>query len=468
MIDSKRIFWNPDEGFCGDFIPLYLNGVYHLFYIHGSPWEHISTTDFVRFNEHPRALDGGGPQAPDRDIYTGSLIEKDGIIHIFYTGNNGEYPARNLPQQVTMHATSTDGVHFTKDPDFRIAPDTARYRLETWRDPHVFWNADEGRYWMVLTAATLSPVWRHWGCTMLLTSPDLAEWTLDTPIYAPNMHDTHECPDLFQMGDWWYLIYSTYTKLWETRYRMAKNPRGPWLTPQQDVIAGRGYYAAKTVSDGSKRFLVGWACRKNDACDKNHYEWGGSLCVLSISQKPDGTLATDLPDTVRAAFSAPIPVALRPAVGGFQVENGLRIEQAAAYSFCDAAETEDNFLLTFTAENRAPSTVFENSFGVQFYTSEDYQQWVRLRFDCNRGLVPVERSFRWMFDGYEYDECIPADLSGTFTVSLAVYGTQCVLNVNGEDSLPFRCYEHRAGRLGFYAADGAAAVISDIALKACL
>lgn len=170
----------------------------------------------------------------------------------------------------------------------------------------------------------------------------------------------------------------------------------------------------------------------------------------------------------RRFFLPRSPVALRRRSAASQVENGLRIEQAAAYSFCDAAETEDNFLLTFTAENRAPSTVFENSFGVQFYTSEDYQQWVRLRFDCNRGLVTVERSCRWMFDGYEYDECIPADLSGTFTVSLAVYGTQCVLNVNGEDSLPFRCYEHRAGRLGFYAADGAAAVISDIALKACL
>ena len=30
MVDPKRIFWNPDEGFCGDFIPMSLDGFYHL------------------------------------------------------------------------------------------------------------------------------------------------------------------------------------------------------------------------------------------------------------------------------------------------------------------------------------------------------------------------------------------------------------------------------------------------------
>ena len=53
-----------------------LLGEYHLFYIHGEPWEHISTTDFVNFKEYPTAIPSGGENAQDKSIFTGSVIKR--------------------------------------------------------------------------------------------------------------------------------------------------------------------------------------------------------------------------------------------------------------------------------------------------------------------------------------------------------------------------------------------------------
>lgn len=471
MVDPKRIFWNPDEGFCGDFIPAYYGGAFHLFYIHGRPWEHIATRDFVGFEELPRAVESGGDDAPDRDIYTGCVVPTADAVHIFYTGNNDELAKRGLPQQVTLHAVSTDGVHFVKDPDFRIEPDGERFRSECWRDPHVFYNAEDGLWWMIVTASARSPIHRRWGETMLLTSPDLTHWTPREALYPADEHDTHECADLFMMGDWWYLVYSTYSKLWETRYRMARDPRGPWLRPRNDVIAGRALYAAKTVSDGERRFLVGWACRKTDGLDAGQYEWGGCLAVLALGQRPDGTLTTRLPEPVLAEFADPLPVAPRPwldtdyPLAAFRAEGAaLVVRDAPRFGLCQIADTGDDFRLRFTARNLAPSDVFENRFGVCFYANGDYSRHTELVFDCNRGAVTLDSDKRWMFGGRGFDETLSADLSGAFGVELTVYGSVCVLTVNGADSLVFRVCEERAGRLGFFVCDGGSFSITDITL----
>ena len=77
---------------------------------------------------------------------------------------------------------------------------------------------------MILAArVNHGPLFRR-GCTGLLTSDDLTHWTVEKPFYAPARYHGHECPDWFQMGDWYYLVFSEYTTHTTTRYVMSRSP----------------------------------------------------------------------------------------------------------------------------------------------------------------------------------------------------------------------------------------------------
>ena len=66
-------------------------------------------------------------------------------------------------------------------------------------------------------------------------------------VLVAGLYFTHECPDLFRMGEWWYLVFSEFSERCVTRYRMARSLAGPWLAPAEDTFDGRAFYAAKTA-----------------------------------------------------------------------------------------------------------------------------------------------------------------------------------------------------------------------------
>jgi len=95
------IFYRPFDGVAADFIPFFWNGAYHLFYLkdyrdeaahgQGTPWFHLVTRDFVTFEDWSEALPRGAAEAQDLWIFTGSVIERNGTFHIFYTGHNSNF-----------------------------------------------------------------------------------------------------------------------------------------------------------------------------------------------------------------------------------------------------------------------------------------------------------------------------------------------------------------------------------------
>ena len=209
--------FRPEVGGLADTIPFYWNGEYHVFYLHGGVgnviWEHKSTKDMVNWADYPTALlADGDPQGPDGQyMFTGSVIEKDGIFHIYYTGFNERNPKG---REFIMHATSTDLKHFTKHPEDIIAPDGKIYAdhvKRDFRDPYVFWNQDEKCYWMIFLANVagdkLHPDGRYPWRIGLLTSPDLKTWNYEQPLSAPDgLAVGGECPDLFEINGKWYLL----------------------------------------------------------------------------------------------------------------------------------------------------------------------------------------------------------------------------------------------------------------------
>ena len=147
-----------------------------------------------------------------------------------------------------MHAVSDDLLHWTKQPGEMFFSPGDNFESHDWRDPFVFWNPEAKEYWMLTAARLKTGPSRRRGCTALSTSRDLVHWTVRDPFWAPGLYFTHECPDLFKMGDWWYLVFSEFSERMHTRYRMARSLKGPWLTPANDTFDGRAYYAAKTAS----------------------------------------------------------------------------------------------------------------------------------------------------------------------------------------------------------------------------
>lgn len=71
------------------------------------------------------------------------------------------------------------------------------------------------------------------GLLLKATSKDLINWTMDEePFYAPHAYYAHECPDIFKIGDWYYMIFSEFCDRYVTTYRMAKSLKGPWINPK--------------------------------------------------------------------------------------------------------------------------------------------------------------------------------------------------------------------------------------------
>ena len=91
------------------------------------------------------------------------------------------------------------------------------------------WNEESQQYWMLLAARLRRGPNRQRGCTALCASKDLKSWEVRDPLWAPDLYVTHECPDLFRMGEWWYLIFSEFSDAQLTRYRMSRtHTKGDW------------------------------------------------------------------------------------------------------------------------------------------------------------------------------------------------------------------------------------------------
>ena len=82
---------------------------------------------------------------------------------------------------------------------------------------------------MMLISARLKdgPLFRR-GCVAVAVSEDLENWEVCAPFATPMLTHCPECPELFRLGDWWYLLRSRYDGQAQTFYRVAPTPRGPW------------------------------------------------------------------------------------------------------------------------------------------------------------------------------------------------------------------------------------------------
>lgn len=466
---NRSVFFKPADGWVGDLIPFEKDGEFWLFYLHevradrkpGTSWNLVTTKDLVQFEDQGVSLHHGGEHDPDFNAYTGSIVcDESGIHHLFYTGQN----PRNLgsdgaPLQLVMHATSTDGMKtWVKHQELTFgAPDG--YESGDWRDPFVFRDEGAGQWRMLLAARHAGGPERRRGVIAQCVSPDLMTWEHTRPFWDPRRYITHECPDVFSWGDWWYMVYSEFSESFTTRYRMAKSPNGPWIVPDLDSIDGRAFYASKTAERDGRRFFFGWIASKEDNRDDGVWQWAGTMSVLEATQNPDGTLAFSFADELVESFWDEIPLT-------FNRELPATLTVPDGYAAVVSHQTlPPQFYAKLTLQI-APGTT---ECGLLLRSTADGDRSYVLRLEPKRGRLVFDRwpreitgDAQWHVSGdvpFEIELERPCDISpGEHTLEVAVDGDLCVAVLDRQVSLSTRIYDLPDGRIGVFAGEGSVTI----------
>ncbi len=453
---ANKVFYKSLTGVTADIIPFFDSGHFHLFYLHdfrntaqhgeGTPWYHLVTRDFVSFSEEGEALARGRIDEQDLFVFTGSVIKASDTFHIFYTGHNPHFPAQGKPEQAVMHAISKDLKTWQKIPEDSFFSPSNDYESNDWRDPFVFYNEQDKKFWMLLAARlkNKNPVRR--GCTALCTSTDLKHWSIQKPLWSPHYHYTHECPDLFKMGEWWYLIYSEFSDKRMTRYRMAKDLNGPWLSPKDDQFDGRSYYAAKSASDGKNRYLFGWVPTKANENDAGAWQWGGNLMAHQLFQRPNGELGESIIPAIKDHFSS-LEIANLPRT---------EVDATGRCQFIDLP-----YILPNSYRISVNITLDDNTtragIGLRHSSSKDVSYMYAL--DAGRQQIAFDRfpNVPWQYDNFfGVSRYLEVTSKRTYFLEILVEDDVCVCYVDNNLALSSRMYQNTDSPLALFSMDGKA------------
>ncbi len=309
----SKVHYRPASGSLGDVQPFFWDGQYHVFYIHGTIWEHIVSDDLVHWIELPTAIEG------PPTIWSGSVVEHEGIFHAFYT--DAGPVDRHEGSQLIAHAISNDLITWKKLPEYTFGGDGVHYwnkalnpplkRMDddqSFRDPFVFWNEDE-RVWMMIFVAR--DIDTHYHVHGLATSTDLYKWQQQDYINKIS-HRHVDCPDLFKIGDKWYLLYD------HSMYQYADNLRGPFLPEEPLRFETSWLLVARRMFDGKRQVLAaGSILDMPGKTDNAGTQWGGTLGVSrelyaaadgKLLQKPVPEIVSAFTETVFALEGNPILV----------------------------------------------------------------------------------------------------------------------------------------------------------------
>lgn len=236
---------------------IYFKGKYHAFFQHNPKeskwgqmhWGHAVSEDLIHWQELPIALSPDMDYENDGGCFSGSAVEKDGIMYLFYTS-----VSENLGQTQSV-AMSEDGVHFRKYDGNPIISEPPCDGSKDFRDPKV--TVIDGKYYMVVGSGKDGI-----GKVLLYKSEDLLNWEYIGVLYENKAFGkVFECPDFFKIGDHYVLMFSKMiTDMNKTQFIIGDFD-GERFYPKsfQSPENGPQFYAPQTFEDDNgRRILIGW------------------------------------------------------------------------------------------------------------------------------------------------------------------------------------------------------------------
>ena len=389
---ESALYPTPDDAFVADVMPIANNGRLELYYLYETthniqayhPIHKFSTVNFYEYEDEGLAVPTGIASEPDVAIGTGSFFKgQDGLFHCFYTGHNDSFAAQGKPKECVLHAVSRDGISWEKRKDEVLyAPEG--YSNNDFRDPQVLWNEDEGCYWMLVAAREEA----NGGIVAKFTSTDLKNWEFKGPLYAPHKQYMLECPDLFKMGDKYYLFFS-----WDcvTYYAVGKTMNGPFTAPKDNVLDGTNFifYAAKTAELNGNRYLCGWLGRSaEEGYDTGKYQWAGNMLIHQLVQHEDGSLGVKMPESIAEHFGSAKTLEAGATEGTVNASNGgfTLSAQKGEVAAVDLGARDASLLLecdVTIGKNGIAGFAFGNP-------KKNFKGYYALALDAKRGCIHYE------------------------------------------------------------------------------
>lgn len=293
---TPEIGWiNDPNGFS------FYKGEYHLFYQlnpydivwHNIHWGHATTNDFLNWSYKPVAM-ANDKTYDANGCFSGSAIEKDGKLHLLYTGHidpNLQY-AKDESQikQYQCLAVSEDGIHFEKHASNPVIAETELpegYLICDFRDPKV-WEVN-GTYYCVIVVRNA----QRRGEILMFKSDDLVQWSFASSIYEVKFEENTllECPDFFHLDGKDVLFFSVMPCDPEFEEQVTRKvayaigtldyESGKFNVESEDLIDyGSNFYAPQTTSgEHGERLLIGWMQSWTQAKPPAGFEFNGMMSM---------------------------------------------------------------------------------------------------------------------------------------------------------------------------------------------
>ena len=456
----------PDT-FVGDPMPFWHDGVFHIYYIldhghhsgnaglGGHEWAHVSTRDLRTWDRHPLAVRlGMAGGRKEESICTGSVCYHDGVLHAYYAVRLLEPSGPLRHTEHVCHASGSDGITFTKDAGNPILPPPAGYHPGGFRDPHVFAGPD-GRFHMLVTTELVPerapglPM-SNLGCIAHFTSDDLDAWNEEEPILVPGYASAPECPDWFAWNGWYYLTFLDDGLL---RYRMSRDPFGPWHKPVADMLDGNLVAAMKTAAySDDRRFAVGFVRSRENGHDEGDFDYAGNLVIREMVQDTDGTLWSTLPAELMPETGGSLDYTIEAKHGDVSLDPaGVRIDAPDTLGVAAISTSLREGIVRFTAHTDDAS-----AFGLFFRSSDDMSVGYEARFRPRERMIWMQRIDGRRDAGNRVPDTALVGVKGLNRVecTLVLKDDLVDLSVNGRRTLIGRFPEWSADRLSLFCDHG--------------
>lgn len=472
-------YYKPTVGYVGDPMPFFdpVAGDFKVLYLQDfrpnpegtyHPIWGVSTKDAAHYTSLGELVSCGTKKSQDAAIGTGSTIydEASKLYYTFYTGNK-YLPTGDESAQAVMVATSPDFKTWTKDRTFLLKGQDFGYDKNDFRDPFVF-KGDDGKFHMLVSTKKSGK-----GSLAEFVSDDLKNWT-DNGVFMTMMWDRfYECPDLFKMGDYWYLVYSEiHHAVRRVQYFKGRtldelkactaNDVARWPDAHEGFLDSRGLYAGKTASDGTNRYLWGW-CPTRSGKDNTAVgaspaepEWAGNLVCYKLIQHEDGTLTLGEVEAISNKYNKVCEVEVKDQNGMSVVERkdaeGNLIRDEKGEVIKDTILSGDNAYMLLSRlgnHNKISFTVTTSNewdkFGISMVRGSDskkyYTMVVNPENENNRKVNFEEqgvegKGFIAGIDGYVFAR--PAD--NVYNITIYTDNSICVMYINDVCSYTNRIY----------------------------
>ena len=324
---------------------IYYKGMYHLFYQHfpyaprwgTMHWGHAVSKDLVHWEHKGLALIPT-KREDQNGCFSGSAVECDGKMQIFYTGVRYETPDPEnihlcLNDQLVssqLRIESEDGFHFDNFHDKQVIipemTDPAIGDRTHTRDPKV-WRGQDA--WYLVLGSTDR---RMSGKLLFYKSEDLHEWKyVNQATTDEKIGWMWECPDYFETDGAQVLIFSpmgitedgkkykdqavcTCVKFEEKTCSMEIPDSFQFLDYGLDLYAPQS-----TLDEEGRRMMIAWLRMPELEEDT----WNGMFCMPRVVEVKNGHIYFRLHPYLKKAFSRKIETVKQAASEGYCISMEL-------------------------------------------------------------------------------------------------------------------------------------------------